>query len=115
LLPERFKKICGHQDGLGETIVRQRLGQRQPSAALRRTPSGGKAVEGRRSPKPRGIIQPAFRRSRPCFQNAIGFQDRDFIGTGLKPGANESKIILKTRRRLSGKGVTPPKKKIETF
>ena len=38
-----------------------RLGLRRSSAALRQLPCGGIAAEGYRSPKPRGIIQPAFR------------------------------------------------------
>jgi hypothetical protein len=35
-------------------MARERLGLRQPSAALRRKANGGKAAEGCRSPKPCG-------------------------------------------------------------
>ena len=58
---ERFQKFCSRQRARPNRNTRQRLGLRQPSAALRRPPSGEKAAEGCRSPKPRGIIQPAFR------------------------------------------------------
>src|SRR5947208_2372235 len=39
-------------------VARQRLGVRQPSAALRGWVRGEKAAEGCRTPKPRGILKP---------------------------------------------------------
>ncbi len=57
---ERFQKYGGRKLTGVKRITRQRLGLRQPSAALRRKAGGGKAAEGCRSPKPRGRIPTAF-------------------------------------------------------
>jgi hypothetical protein len=55
---ERFNKSRSHRKGLGNRIARQRLGLRQPPAAILPQHGHAKAAEGGRSPKPRGISPP---------------------------------------------------------
>jgi hypothetical protein len=75
---DRFQKYRSHHKCLGRRIARQRLGLRQPSAALHSLCFDEKAAEGCRSPKPHGSSPPISHPGYSFYETALKVEGSGF-------------------------------------